>query len=65
MTERLEETLGRELTPEEDRFVDKLERRYKKYALEEALFDTDLVRLNPKWPVESYEPITLWPGATS
>ncbi len=61
LTERLEESLSRELTPEEDRFVDKLERRYKKYALEEALFDTDLVRLNPKWPVESYDPIILWP----
>lgn len=61
LTARLEKALGRELAPEEDRFIDKLERRYKKYSLDEALFDTDLVRLNPKWPVESYDPITLWP----
>ena len=61
LTARLEENLGRELTPEEDRWVDKLERRYKKFSMEETLFDTDLVRLNPKWPVESYDPITLWP----
>ena len=65
LTARLEESLGRELAPDEDRFIDKLERRYKKYTLEEALFDTDLVRLNPKWPVESYDPITLWPTPPS
>lgn len=62
LTEILEEKLGRELSPEEDKFVEKLERRYRKFTLEDVLLDTDLVRLNSKWQVESYEPITLWPG---
>jgi hypothetical protein len=61
LTERLEEKLGRPLVPQEDVFVEKLEKRYKRYLLEQKLFDTDLVRLNPKWTVESYDPITLWP----
>ena len=57
----LEEKLGRPLSPQEDVFIDKLEKRYRRYLLEQKLFDHDLVRLNPKWPVTSYEPITLWP----
>lgn len=61
LTERLEEALGRPLAAHEDVFVEKLEKRYKRYLLEQKVFDTDLVRLNPKWTVESYEPITLWP----
>jgi hypothetical protein len=61
LTAVLEEKLGRELGPEEDRFVDKLEKRYKKYTLDDILLDTDLVRLNPKWTVESYDPVILWP----
>ncbi len=61
LTATLEEKLGRELGPEEDRFVDKLEKRYKKYTMEDVLLDIDLVRLNPKWSVESYDPLVLWP----
>ncbi len=61
LTERLEEKLERPLSPHEDVFVEKLEKRYRRYMMEQKLFDTDLIRLNPKWPVESYEPITLWP----
>ncbi|MBP7949821.1 MAG: DEAD/DEAH box helicase [Verrucomicrobiales bacterium] len=61
LTAMLEEKLGRGLNPDEDRYVEKLERRYKKYTLEDAIHDTDLVRLNSKWPVEGFEPITLWP----
>lgn len=61
LLEVIEEKLGRSLQPMEDLFVEKLEKRYKRYEMEQALYDTDLVRLNPKWPVESYEPVTLWP----
>lgn len=61
ITERIEERLGRPLAPHEDLFVEKLEKRYRRYLLEQKIFDTDMVRLNPKWPVESYDPIALWP----
>ena len=44
----LEEKLGRPLSPQEDIFIDKLEKRYRRYLLEQKLFDHDLVRLNPK-----------------
>ena len=61
LLEVIEEKLGRSLLPMEDLYVEKLEKRYKRYEMEQALYDTDLVRLNPKWSVESYEPVTLWP----
>ncbi len=61
LLEVIEEKLGRSLLPMEDLYVEKLEKRYKRYEMEQALYDTDLVRLNPKWPVEGYEPVTLWP----
>lgn len=61
LTEILEEKLARALSPQEDVLVDKIEKRYRRWLIEQKLFDTDLVRLNPKWPVESYDPITIWP----
>ncbi len=61
LLEVIEEKLGRGLLPMEDLYVEKLEKRYKRYEMEQSLYDTDLVRLNPKWPVESYDPVTLWP----
>ena len=63
ITEILEEKLGRELKPYEDAFVEKLEKRYRRFEVEGHIVDHDLVRLNPKWPVESYDPIQLWPSA--
>lgn len=61
LTELLEERLDRALNPKEDEYVDKLERRYHRFETEGELKDHDLVRLNPRWPVESFEPIQLWP----
>lgn len=63
LLEVIEEKLGRSLLPMEDVFVEKLEKRYRRYEMEQALFDTDLVRLSPKWTVESYDPVTIWPEA--
>ncbi len=59
--EILEEDLGRQLAKDEEDFVSKLERRYRRYELERSIFDSDLVRLNPRWPVNSYDPLNLWP----
>ncbi|MFT5466331.1 MAG: hypothetical protein ACI8UO_001430 [Verrucomicrobiales bacterium] len=65
ITELLEERLGRPMEPKEDAFIDKLEKRYQRFESEGELKDHDLVRLNPRWPVESYEPIQLWPTPPS
>jgi hypothetical protein len=61
LTEILEERLKRELNPNEVQFIDKLEKRYRRFEVEGQMFDPDLVRFNAKWPVESYDPIQLWP----
>lgn len=63
LTEVLEERLGRPLDGPEDEFVSKLERRYRRFEMERGIFDSDLVRLQPRWPVESFDPLTdLWPA---
>lgn len=61
LTEVIEDKLGRALTGEEDEFLGKLERRFRRFELEREIFDSDLVRLNPRWPVETFDPLTLWP----
>lgn len=61
LTEVIEEKLGRGLTGEEDEYLGKIERRFRRFELEREIFDSDLVRLNPRWPVESFEPLILWP----
>jgi len=61
LTEVLEQRLGRTLTGEEDEYINKLERRYRRFELEREIFDSDLVRLCPRWPVESFDPLVLWP----
>ncbi len=62
LTEVIEGKLGRTLTGEEDEFISKLERRYRRFEMEQEIFDSDLVRLNPRWPVETFEPLALWPA---
>lgn len=61
-TEVIEDRLGRALTGEEDEYLGKIERRYRRFELEREVFDSDLVRLQPRWPVESFDPIILWPS---
>ena len=60
--ELLEDGLGREMKEIEEHFVSKVERRYRRYAIEQKIFDHDLVRISPKWEVTSYDALTnLWP----
>ena len=61
LTDVIETKLGRGLTGEEDEFLGKLERRYRRFELEREIFDSDLVRLNPRWPIDTFDPLTLWP----
>ncbi len=58
----LEEKLGRELDDKEAEFVTKLEKRYRRFSIEQEIHDLDLVRLNPRWETTTYEPLEIWPS---
>lgn len=53
--------LGRPLTPDEENYLSKLEKRYERVRLTGKIFDQDMVRLHPKWAIETMEPVALWP----
>jgi len=57
----IEEELDRELDDKEADFVSKVEKRYRRYAIEGEIHDHDMVRLSPRWDIQSYEPLELWP----
>lgn len=57
----IEEKLDRELDDGEADFVTKVEKRYRRYVIEGEIHDHDMVRLNPRWEITSYEPLELWP----
>lgn len=59
--ELVEEALGRSLEDHEEHYLAKLEKRYRRYEMEGEIYDHDLVRLSPKWEVESFDPLDLWP----
>ena len=59
--ELVEQALERPLEDDEERYLAKLEKRYCRYEMEGEIFDHDLVRLSPKWEVESFDPLDLWP----
>ncbi|MEM7147795.1 MAG: DEAD/DEAH box helicase [Verrucomicrobiota bacterium] len=61
LEETLEERLERPLEDAEGEFVAKLERRFRRYEIEQEVFGHDLVRLNSRWEIDSYEPLKLWP----
>ncbi|MBK1883596.1 DEAD/DEAH box helicase [Luteolibacter pohnpeiensis] len=57
----IEEKLGRELDDKEADFVTKIEKRYRRYVIEGELHDHDMVRITPRWEINTYEPLELWP----
>lgn len=57
----IEEELGREVDDKEADFVNKVEKRYRRYVIEQEIHDHDMVRLSPRWEINSYEPLELWP----
>ncbi len=61
LTDILEEKLGRELDDKEAEFVTKLEKRYRRFAIEQEIHDHDLVRLNARWEITGYDALDLWP----
>ena len=57
----VEEALDRELDDKEADFITKIEKRYRRYVIEGEIHDHDMVRLHPRWDIQSYEPLELWP----
>ncbi len=57
----IEDKLGRELDDKEAEFIGKVEKRYRRYVIEGEIHDHDMVRLNPRWEIVSYDPLELWP----
>jgi hypothetical protein len=57
----VEEKLTRELAPTEEQYLAKVEKRYERFRALREIHDHDLVRLNSRWPVRSYDPLKLWP----
>lgn len=57
----IEEHLDREVDDKESDFVNKLEKRYRRYVIEGEMHDHDMVRLNPRWEIVSYDALELWP----
>ena len=57
----VEDELDRELDDKEADFIGKVEKRYRRYVIEGEVHDHDMVRLNPRWEINSYEPLELWP----
>jgi len=58
-----EERLGRPVEPDEEVYLGKIEKRYRRWEATEEIYDTDIVRLNSSWEIEGYDPLTLWPSA--
>ena len=61
LSDILEDKLGRDLDSREADFVTKLEKRYRRFAIEQEIHDHDLVRLNPRWEITGYDALDLWP----
>ncbi len=57
----LERRLARQLTPDEEAYLSKLEKRFQRVLQTGEIFDQDMVRLHPKWRIESLDPVPLWP----
>ena len=55
--------LERPLTPDEENYLSKMEKRYERVRLTGKIFDQDMVRLHPKWAIQSLDPVALWPEA--
>lgn len=57
----LERRLTRQLTPEEEGYLSKLEKRFQRARQSGQIYDQDMVRLHPRWSIQSVDPLALWP----
>ena len=62
LSDVLEDKLGRDLDAREEDYVAKLEKRYRRFSIEQEIHDHDLVRLNPRWEISGYDALELWPS---
>lgn len=56
----VERALGRQLQPSEESYLSKVEKRFERVQKTKEIMDQDMVRLHPKWAIQSYEPLALW-----
>jgi superfamily II DNA or RNA helicase len=57
----VERRVARQLTPEEEGYLNKLEKRFQRVLQSGQIFDQDMVRLHPRWSIQSVDPLPLWP----
>jgi len=60
--DQVEKKLGRKLEVKETDFLGKIEGRYTKWLQKGDVIDHDMVRLHPRWPVEGFDALSLWPA---
>ena len=58
----VEKKLGRKLETKETDFLGKIEGRYTKWLQKGDVIDHDMVRLHPRWQVEGFDALSLWPA---
>ena len=59
----VERRLARQLTADEEAYLAKLDKRFERVKQSGQIYDQDMVRLHPKWSIQSVEPLPLWPDA--
>jgi len=58
----VERRVTRQLTAEEEAYLGKLEKRFQRVRQTGGqIYDQDMVRLHPKWGIQSLDPLPLWP----
>ncbi|MBL9144676.1 MAG: DEAD/DEAH box helicase [Verrucomicrobiaceae bacterium] len=56
----LERLLERQLRPEEEAYLSKIEKRFERVQKTKEIFDQDMVRLHPKWSIQGTDALELW-----
>ncbi len=56
----LERQLERQLRPEEEAYLSKIEKRFERVQKTKEIFDQDMVRLHPKWSIQGTDALELW-----
>ena len=58
--EVVEKRMARQFTPEEEAYFGKVEKRFQRVQQTGTIFDHDMVRLHPKWSIQSVDPLPMW-----
>lgn len=57
---KLERVLERQLKPEEETYLSKIEKRYERVQKSKEVYDQDMARLHPRWKIEGTDALELW-----